>query len=132
MSTLSVATVQSLSSSAPVFKNSSGTEQGRLARAFVRFNGGGTPSINSSFNISSITDLGQGDYNINFENNFANADYCFCSSHNGKVNTGHSPHMHTYWTNRNTPLTNLLHMRCYHPMNSAHKSDGERLCVAIF
>tara|TARA_R100000231_G_scaffold138200_2_gene116062 strand:- start:410 stop:808 length:399 start_codon:yes stop_codon:yes gene_type:complete len=132
MSTLSVGTVKSISSAAPVFQNSSGTEQGRLARAFVRFKGSGTISINSSFNISSISDLGQGDYNINFENNFANADYCFTSGHDGAVNTGHNPNMHVYWTNRNTPLTNLIHMRCYHPMDSAKRSDGSRLCVVIF
>jgi hypothetical protein len=36
------------------------------ARAWVSFNGTGTIAINSSFNVSSLTDNGTGDYTINF------------------------------------------------------------------
>ncbi len=133
MSTLNVANIQSLSTSTlPVVKNSAGTEVGRYVRAFVRFNGAGTPSINSSFNVSSITDHGQGDFSIVFQNAFSDANYTFTVGHSGDVNTGFNPHMHAYWTNRVAPTTSAIRMKCYHPMNSAHKTDGSRLCVAIF
>ena len=133
MSTLNVANIQSLTTSTlPVVKNSAGTEVGRYVRAFVRFDGRNTPSINSSFNVSSITDHAQGDFSIVFDNAFSDADYTFTVGHDGTVNTGHSPHMHTYWTARSAPTTTAIRMRCYHPMDSAKASDGSRLCVAIF
>jgi hypothetical protein len=50
-------------------KNSSGvyTDVARgVAKAWVNFNGTGTVAIRSSFNVSSITDNGTGDYIINF------------------------------------------------------------------
>lgn len=76
MSTVVVATVKSNSSSPPTFQNTSGTEIGRLCRAFVNFNGTGTVAINSQYNVSSITDNGVGDYTVNFTNALADANYC--------------------------------------------------------
>lgn len=37
-----------------------------VARAWVNFNGTGTVAIRASFNVSSITDNGVGDYTVNF------------------------------------------------------------------
>ncbi len=45
------------------------------AKAWVNFNGTGTPAIRASYNVSSITDNGTGDYTINFTNAFADANY---------------------------------------------------------
>ena len=47
----------------------------QLAKAWVNFDGTGTPSISSSFNVSSITDNGTGDYDINFTSAFSNTNY---------------------------------------------------------
>jgi hypothetical protein len=44
-------------------------------RAWVNFNGTGTPNIRDSFNVSSITDYGTGDYGINFTNAMPNTNY---------------------------------------------------------
>ena len=133
MSTLNVANIQSLTTSTlPVIKNSAGTEVGRYVRAFVRFNGSGTPSINSSFNVSSITDHGTGDFSIVFQNAFSDANYTFTLGQDGEVISSFSPNMHAYWTNRVAPTTTAIRMLCYHPQNSAAKSNGLRLCVAIF
>ena len=41
-------------------------DAGYTAKAWVNFNGTGTPSIRSSGNVSSITDNGLGDYSVNF------------------------------------------------------------------
>jgi hypothetical protein len=45
------------------------------AKAWVNFNGTGTPAIRASYNVSSITDNGTGDYTVNFTNAFADANY---------------------------------------------------------
>tara|TARA_R100001460_G_scaffold61552_1_gene101631 strand:- start:535 stop:906 length:372 start_codon:yes stop_codon:yes gene_type:complete len=46
------------------------------ARSWVMFNGTGTVSIYTSFNISSITDAGTGQYRVNLSNGMPNNQYC--------------------------------------------------------
>mgnify|MGYP003137211123 CR=1 FL=1 len=76
MSTLQVGTIKSASSAAPVFQNSSGTEIGSLINKAVKFSGfSGTLLFDKG--ISSITDNGTGDYTVNFDNAFSNADYAY-------------------------------------------------------
>tara|TARA_R100000353_G_C6429473_1_gene175483 strand:+ start:58 stop:444 length:387 start_codon:yes stop_codon:yes gene_type:complete len=75
MSTLSVGTIKSASSAAPVFQNSSGTQVGTLCRAWVSFDGF-TQSKRDDFNVSTITDVATGRYRINFTNALPNANYC--------------------------------------------------------
>ena len=58
-----------------VFKDGAGTETGTLCRAWVNFNGTGTVAIRASFNVSSITDNGTGDYTINFTTALSDANY---------------------------------------------------------
>lgn len=50
----------------PQFNDGNGTQTGTLCRAWVNFNGTGTVAIRASFNVSSITDNGAGDYTVNF------------------------------------------------------------------
>lgn len=51
--------------------------QPRLAKAWVNFNGAVTvPTISSAFNVSSITDIGTGQYQINFITPMNNTAYC--------------------------------------------------------
>jgi hypothetical protein len=45
------------------------------AKAWVNFNGTGTIAARDSFNVSSLTDNGTGDYTVNFTNAFGAADY---------------------------------------------------------
>lgn len=80
MSTLTVATVKSNSSSPPAFQNTSGTEIGRLCRAFVNFNGTGTVAIRASYNVTSITDSGVGLYDVNLTNAMPDANYTIVTS----------------------------------------------------
>jgi len=63
-------------------------------RAWVNFNGTGTPAIRASGNVSSITDNGTGDYTVNFTTAMTDANYSpittlkptsGASSTNGKV-----------------------------------------------
>ena len=75
MSTLNVNTVQSSTSNPPIFKNSGGDVAGTLCRAWVNFDGTNTVAIRDSYNVSSITDVGEGEYTINFTNALSNANY---------------------------------------------------------
>ena len=75
MSTLKVNNIQDINGAS----NSTPEQmaQGR-AKAWVRFDGTGTVSISSaygSFNISSITDSGVGNYLCSFTNNMPNINY---------------------------------------------------------
>lgn len=47
----------------------------QIAKAWVNFNGTGTVAIRDSFNVSSITDNGTGDYTINFSSAFSDINY---------------------------------------------------------
>lgn len=58
------------------------------AKAWVSFNGTGTVAILASYNVSSITDNGTGDYTVNFTNALPNANYA-CSG-SAQQNTGGS------------------------------------------
>jgi hypothetical protein len=53
------------SATAPVFQDSAGTQIGTLCRAWVNFDGTGTPAIRGAFNVSTITDFGVGSYGVN-------------------------------------------------------------------
>jgi hypothetical protein len=47
------------------------------AKAWVNFDGT-TGTVRGSYNVSSVTRVGTGDYNVNFTNAFANTNYCAC------------------------------------------------------
>lgn len=53
------------------------------AKAWVNFNGTGTVAIRASFNVSSITDNGTGDYTVNFTNAMTDATYGAAALLNG-------------------------------------------------
>ena len=52
-----------------------GINQARIAKAWVNFNGTGTVAIRDSYNVSSITDSGTGDYDINFSTSMNDTNY---------------------------------------------------------
>ena len=56
--------------------NLDATGEQKVAQAWVNFNGEDTPAIRDDYNVSSITDNGQGKWRINYTSNFANANYC--------------------------------------------------------
>jgi hypothetical protein len=65
----------SITGTPPQFNDGVGTQIGTLCRAFVNFNGTGTVAIRASFNVSSITDNGTGDYTVNFTTAMPDANY---------------------------------------------------------
>jgi hypothetical protein len=54
---------------------SPGLVAGQLCRAWVNFDGTGTVAIRASYNVSSITDSGTGDYTVNFATAMPDANY---------------------------------------------------------
>ena len=58
---------------------------GQLCRAWVNFNGVTTASIRASFNVSSVTRNGTGDYTVNFTNAMPDANYCTVASGGANV-----------------------------------------------
>jgi len=70
----------------PTIQDSAGTQIGTFCRAWVNFNGTGTVAIRASFNVTSITDNGTGDYTANFTTAMPDANYAVA----GSANTGSS------------------------------------------
>ena len=60
------------------------------AKAWVDFTGTGTVTNNASYNVSSITDNGTGDYTVNLTTAFSSANYATVASagNNGAAGTG--------------------------------------------
>lgn len=58
------------------------------AKAWVNFNGTGTVAIRASFNVSSITDNGVGDYTVNFTTAMADANYSMSANAALEGNSG--------------------------------------------
>jgi len=59
----------------PTVQDSAGTQIGTFCRAWVNFNGTGTVAIRASFNVSSITDNGTGDYTVNLTTAMSDVNY---------------------------------------------------------
>lgn len=51
------------------------TAGGNAVKAWVNFNGTGTVAIRASYNVSSITDNGVGNYTVNFTTAMPDANY---------------------------------------------------------
>ena len=75
MSTLVAQTI----SNGTVSTSSANVIQGS-AKAWVCFNGTGTVAIRASYNVSSITDNGTGDYTVNFTTAFIDTNYSIVGS----------------------------------------------------
>lgn len=83
---------QETGSSTAVY-TSPGTQQYHTSasKAWVMFNGTGTVAILASYNVSSITDNGTGDYTVNFTTSFSSANYGIagiCQRTNGNNGNG--------------------------------------------
>ena len=65
-------------------------EASGLCKAWVNFNGIGTVAIRASYNVSSITDNGTGNYTVNFTTAMADANYSavFANGNDSTGNTG--------------------------------------------
>jgi hypothetical protein len=105
-------TIKSSVSGPVTFQNTSGTEIGTLCRAWVNFNGTGTVAIRGSFNVSSITDLAAGEYQVNFTTAMADANYC--TNVTGSTNSAYDSDGFTFadvLSNLTTPHATTTYVR---------------------
>ena len=121
ITTAKVTTIQDASGS-----NSSTPEQigqGR-AKAWVNFNGTGTPAIRDSFNVSSITDENTGRYVVNFSSALSNANYCVSGdTDNAGGNSNACYHkIHSFTTSQFSVSV----------INTGVFDDIEILCFSVF
>lgn len=126
-------TVQSsTAATAPVFKDGNGTQIGTLCRAWVNFNGTGTVAIRASFNVSSITDNGTGNYNVNFTTAMPDADYVALVTIK-PVDTGGTISMGNlgYYGSATSPMSTTS-VRVMSQAASAGVADSAYMCVAVF
>ena len=65
--------------------NANGSAPMYACRAWVNFDGTGTPAIRASGNVSSITDNGVGDYTINFTTAMPDANYVVTETHSANI-----------------------------------------------
>ena len=123
--TIIVDTINSSVASTPPVFQANGTQIGTLCRAWVNFNGTGTVAIRASFNVTSITDNGTGDYTVNFTNAMPDVNYSIASSI-GEGATGGNSLLQLY-----TPVAGSF--RFTSRSSSANTSqDSSNCCVAIF
>ena len=133
MSTLNVGTIKSLGSSAPVFQNSSGVEKGQLAKAWVNFVGTGTVTIKDSFNVSSITDNGSGDYFVTFTNVMSDNNYAVVLGHNHQSSNTRQVGTTGNLTDSDY-ITTGFRVTIERPDTSfgAGRANSNRICAAVF
>lgn len=129
--TITTSTIQNDTSNPPTFRNNS-VEIGTLCRAWVNFNGTGTPAIRGSFNVSSITDNGQGDFTVNFTNAMPDALYATvaaCSTADSQVETVLNINSQTSGAPV-SPTTTATRMVI--SKSGVGRKDPEFVCVSIF
>jgi len=91
-------------------------------RAWVNFNGTGTPTIRASGNVTNITDNGTGDYTVNFTTAMPDANYSAVSTAVAVASV-----------NFQSPLVDApLVGSCRFYTASASATDSPTVCVAVF
>ena len=75
--------------------NLSATGNEKIVDAWVHFDGSGTVSIGDSYNVSSITDNGTGDYTVTFTSAMANTNYAIAGTHNKNAGSNGFWRFHT-------------------------------------
>ncbi len=99
---------------------------GQLCRAWVNFNGTGTVAIRASFNVSSVTDLGSGDYEITVTTAMPDGNYAVVGMTDRSNSGGASISIDT----SHAPSTSSFKVHCFSDAGSL--VDGQYVSVAVF
>ena len=106
------------------------SEASGLAKAWVNFNGTGTVAIRASFNVSSITDNGMGDYTVNFTTAMVDANYAVVS---GPVGTSAGSHIYELMKLPLAPVAASVRVTTWYGQNAViYANDYLYNFVAIF
>ena len=96
-----------------------------ILKAWVTFNGSGGVTINNSFNVSSVTRGGTGNYTMNFTTAMPNATYgwtCFATD------TSNFPVTAANASSTNTTTSAQFNVRNL----SSAQQDGSLVCFSIY
>lgn len=99
------------------------TAGGNAVKAWVNFNGTGTVAIRASYNVTSITDNGTGDYTVNFTTAMPDANYA-------SAVTGTFANAGLYVEGTTAPTTTALRVKSYNAAGTP--TDVLYSNVAIF
>ena len=100
--------------------------QPQVCKAWVNFNGTGTVAIRASYNVSSITDNGTGDYTVNFTTAMPDANYAFSTGWMGT--TGES----RTFVPADGEVPTASSIRLSYQQGGSTPTDKAYLSVAIF
>jgi hypothetical protein len=103
------------------------------AKAWVNFNGTGTVAIRASFNVSSITDNGTGDYTVNFTTAMQDTNYVptIAATVPGLWLSQTSPFLGTSGATEVAPTTSSFRMVLVNSAPTALQ-DAKYVCVSVF
>jgi hypothetical protein len=107
----------------PTIVDVNNVQIGTFCRAWVNFNGTGTVAIRSSFNVSSITDNGTGNYTVNFTNAMPDANYAAMGS---------AVFLGSGWYDYLSPVTLNTGSFQFYIVSPSTSHDSATVSVAIF
>jgi hypothetical protein len=102
------------------------------AKAWVNFNGTGTVAIRASFNVSSITDNGTGDYTVNFTTAMPDANYAAVATCNQNAVGNPTNVSIGYPDNNSTILYSTTQVRFLAKFSTSSGIDPITVSVVIF
>ena len=105
-----------------------GISQTRVAKAWANIDGTGTPSLEDSYNVSSLTDTATGRYTLNFSTHLANGHYAWAGSagNEGTTTSGRDV------TNDGTRTTSALPIRVTYFDSSNTAIDDAYVGIIVF
>jgi hypothetical protein len=109
--------------------SSSGDVTVRDAKVWVNFNGTGTVAIRASFNVTSISDNGVGDYTVNFTNAMSDANYAWIGNAKNSTNSSGAANMTVsqYLSQSNTASSANIQTK-----NHIADTDSSEVTLAVF
>jgi hypothetical protein len=115
-----------LADNAVTFGKIGTTEQGQLCKAWVNFDGTGTPSIRAAYNVSSITDNGTGLYTANLTTAMPDANFAVViAGQDSAANRSNRSYMGRAKSTTEAEISAIT-------VSANELSDSEFLNIAIF
>jgi hypothetical protein len=113
--------------------NASGSAPVYACRAWVSFDQTGTQTINASGNVSSLTDNGSGDTNVNFATNMSDTNYCVSLSlGKGLLSTANQRFPITVPNPASTSYFEVASRLCDNDNNTFINTEANGIYVSIF
>jgi len=104
----------------------------RIAKAWINLDGTGTISINDSYNVSSITDHGTGDYTATFSTAMTNANYAVsCSVLNSTYSHSGQGSFRNAMPQKDGYLTSSIRVFCRYTNPTGYANEDEDMVNII-